>query len=103
MSGYEGFFFPTSNERKLLEVAEQSMVKAGCCTADEAKAMFDRLNRRPLRRWVILNGLKQEVEVEGFAMQGKIDWEAIANFIVTIAPVIMEIIMAILKIIPNDK
>ena len=78
------------DDDKALEVLERVLVEAGYAEAPE---MIAKLKRRPLVRCFVLRAIREEVVAGGLATaEGQIDWEAIGEFIKTIAPIIIEII-----------
>jgi hypothetical protein len=58
----------------------------------QAQAAIRALEDRPLLRWFVLIKVKQELRGHGINLKGQIDWEAIAEFLKVIIPLIMEII-----------
>ena len=82
------FFRPRGDDAKL--IAEMRVAFANDA---EANAMLDVLERRPLVRWFVLRAIRQEIVAAGLVKaNGQIDWEAIGDFLVKIAPIIFEIL-----------
>jgi len=60
---------------------------------EDISGLIAKLRRRPLVRWIVLRSVRQEASAEGLvSAQGQIDWEAIGDFLVKIAPIIFEIL-----------
>lgn len=82
------FLRPRGDDAKL--IAEMRSVFAEDV---EANQMLDVLERRPLVRWFVLRAIRQEIVAAGLVTAtGQIDWEAIGDFLVKIAPIIFEIL-----------
>ena len=78
-----------AKQRKALEAIQKALIDAGE-DPQEVAHLIDTLQRRPLLRFFVL--LKVEDEARAATGQGRIDWDAIGDFLVKIAPIIMEII-----------
>lgn len=76
---------------RLLELA----IQAASTQTEEAStlASIQAIRKKPLRKWFLLRKLKAELDAEGIVYRGNaIDWDKIGDFLLKIAPIIMEII-----------
>ena len=84
-------FAAMSEDDKILSMA---IYVAQSETSDiSTKNLLATIKNKPLRRWRVLRQLRAELESEGLLVSGQaINWEAIGDFFVKIAPIIFEII-----------
>lgn len=81
----------TEIDDRLLELA----ITAASTQTDESSvlASIQSFRRKPLRKWFLLRKIKAELDAEGIVYRGTaIDWDKIGDFLLKIAPIIMEII-----------
>ena len=95
MSEVQGILRPGRDDATLLaNVARALQAHAGAdasaYSVQEANELITALNSRPVLRWFALLVVRRELAGAGLA--GKIDWEAIGDFLIKIAPIIFEII-----------
>lgn len=82
--------FLPDRDKKALAVLEKCLLE---CGYDEAPELLKKLSRRPLVRWFVLRKIKQEaVAANAVPSLGAVDWEALADFLKAIAPIIVEIL-----------
>lgn len=92
---FGGLFRPDPDAMRVLR---SSLKESGEADAETVDSLVDALSRRPLLRWFVMRKIREEANAAGFSvpLQGRVDWEAIAEFIKAIAPVILEILMLFL-------
>lgn len=82
--------FGPDRDKKALAVLEKCLVE---CGYEEAPELLKKLDRRPLIKWFVLRKIKQEaVAANAVQSLGAVDWEALAEFLKAIAPIIIEIL-----------
>lgn len=96
MSDAQGIFRPSKGETELVNAIEKAFElhaasEYSTFSVDEGKSAVDTLRKRPMVRWFVLRAIKREMAAEGMNT-ALIDWEAIGDFLVKIAPIIFEII-----------
>ena len=86
-----------SNEEKLRHIQDgltsystTPQAQSDGYSPQDIQRALEALDRRPLLRWYVLRRVESEMRAEG------INWEAIGDFIVKIAPIILEILMRFL-------
>ena len=86
------FLRPRGDDAKL--IAE---MRKAFADDQQALSLLDKLERRPLVRWFVLRSIRQEIVAAGLVTaSGQIDWESIGDFIIKIAPIIIEILLMFL-------
>lgn len=85
-------------DRDGLAVLNRALIESGEVDESTANMLVDRLANRPLLCWFVLRQIRKEAAAAGYQVpqQGRVDWEALGEFIKTIAPVILEILMLFL-------
>lgn len=85
-------FFDRSDDSEAIQAIESALVSAGYDPA-EVSALCDKLRSRLLLRWFVLRYVRGEIAGAGRADKtGRIDWPAISDFLIAIAPIIFELI-----------
>ena len=95
MSEVQGILRPGRDDATLLANLARALQAHGATEAaayslEEASDMITALNSRPVLRWFALLVVRRELAGAGLA--GQIDWEAIGDFLIKIAPIIFEIL-----------
>ena len=86
-------FRPNKDDEKLLGLVASSVVTLAT-TAEEAASISNALMLRPLVQWFVMWKVQQELRQAGLWGPGvrEINWQAIADFLIAIAPIIFELI-----------
>ena len=78
-----------NQSQRAIDKITESLLESGADPQEVAR-ISEALARRPLLRFFVLRQIEREyLAVSG---QGRIDWDAIGDFLVKIAPIIIELI-----------
>ena len=91
----QALFLRRKDDGRALEIIEKVLTEQ--YPDEDIAGLMKKLRRRPMVRWFVLRQLREEVAAaqEGDNAQA-IDWENLGDFIVKIAPIILEILMMFL-------
>lgn len=80
------FLRPNKKKLEAIKSAVSTYATANDYSQEELNKLLDSLDRRPLVRFFVIRAVEDEMRAEG------INWDAIGDFLVKIAPIIIEII-----------
>ena len=84
------FLRPRGDDAKILQAMRDAFTQAN---DTEGVELVNKLERRPLVRWFVIRSVREELAGANLVTaQGQIDWDAIGDFFVKIAPIILEIL-----------
>lgn len=82
------YVFGRDEDVKMLSLIDSAIMGTNSVSASACSRL---LKTRWLVRWFVLRKIRNELEAAGLYVEGQaIDWDAIGDFIVKIAPIILE-------------
>lgn len=83
------FFRVSDEDKKLIDAICVSVNTIHEVSAEDARDYRQALERRPLYRFFVLSAVRRELASAGISA---IDWDGIGDFLVKIAPILLEIL-----------